>query len=595
MDSVPACDAVASFLISKSIEVVFGIIGGANSRLYQSFTKAGLKIYNVHNEQAAVQAAGAYYQTCGKLAAVTITSGGGVTNTITGVTSLWADSIPTIILSGQEASHSVNAHYHRRMYGIQGFDVVTMVSKITKYAKIVLSADTLHDDLENAYFACVSRRPGPVWLDIPVDIQSKTVPATPWRTYVPSDISSDISHVIQMLDEAKRPIILAGHGIKLSNSVEAFKSLLDRVKVPVIASWSGIDILGHDHPLFFGCAGIYAQRSSNFIFQKSDFILVLGSRISTPQSGYDLKEFGRCAKIVMVDIDETEFKNFAHVHVLSDCGKFIEKMADVRCERDEWVTECRAIRTEFPLIEKAAHADEEFPNSYRIIDKMSDYLTSNHVIVTDMGTALLSGHNTIRLKEGTKMFSSYGLGEMGYGLPAAFGAAIAAPDKPVLCLNCDGGMMMNLQELQTIIQHRLNVKIVIFNNDGYLMMKHTQKLLFNGVLTAANAETGIVLPDYMKVAEAFGYERLRIKSWDDFNSHFKTFMESDQPAICEIFMPPEQDFVPKVKGLLLEDGSFFAPPLEEMSPLLPYETVKRIMGESVSKKSELIKRPDVQQ
>jgi len=207
----------------------------------------------------------------------------------------------------------------------------------------------------------------------------------------------------------------------------------------------------------------------------------------------------------------------------------------------------------------------------------------------------LSGHSTIRLKEGAKMFSSYGLGEMGYGLPAAFGAAVSAPDRPVLCLNCDGGMMMNLQELQTIIQHNLNVKIIIFNNDGYLMMKHTQKLLFNGVLTAANSETGIVLPDYMKVAEAFGYEKLRIKSWDDFNNHFKTFIESDRPAICEIFMPPEQDFVPKVKGVVLDDGSIFAPPLEEMSPLLPYETIKRIMGSSISKKSEVIKRPYVQQ
>jgi acetolactate synthase-1/2/3 large subunit len=593
--AVPACDTVASFLLAKNIDVVFGIIGGANSRLYQSFVKAGMTIYNVHNEQAAVQAAGAYYQTCGKLAAVTITSGGGVTNTITGVTSLWADSIPTIILSGQEASHCVNAHLHRRMYGIQGFDVVTMVSKITKYAKIVLNVDTLRDDLESAYSACMDRRKGPVWLDIPVDIQSKTVPVAPWRTYSPPEISSDISHVIQMLDDAKRPIILAGHGIKLSNSVEAFKSMIERVRVPVIASWSAIDVLGHNHPLYFGSAGIYAQRSSNFIFQKADLILVLGSRISTPQSGYDLKEFGRCAKIVMVDIDETEFKSFAHTHVLSDCGKFIEKMENVRCDRDEWVSECRAIRTEFPLVEEPAHADEEFPNSYKIIDKISDYLTEKHVIVTDMGTALLSGHSTIRLKEGAKMFSSYGLGEMGYGLPAAFGAAIAAPDRQVLCLNCDGGMMMNLQELQTIVQHGLNVKIVIFNNDGYLMMKHTQKLLFNGTVTAADSKTGIVLPDYMKVADAFGYEKYRLKSWDDFNSHFKTFMESDKPAICEIFMPPEQDFVPKVKGLLLDDGSFFAPPLEEMSPLLPYETVQRIMGDSISKKSEIIKRPSVQQ
>jgi acetolactate synthase-1/2/3 large subunit len=440
----------------------------------------------------------------------------------------------------------------------------------------------------------MDRRKGPVWLDIPVDIQGKAFTPGPWQTYAPQSVSSDVSHVIDMIQEAKRPIILAGHGVKLSNSVGAFKSLLERVQVPVLVSWSGIDILGHDHPLFFGSPGIYGQRSANFIFQKADLIIIIGSRVATPQSGYDTKEIARGAKIVMVDIDETEFKNFAHVHVLSDCGKFIENLRDVRCERQEWVAECRSIRQEFPLVEEA-HVDGDFPNSYKIIDKMSDYLTGDHVVVTDMGTALLCGHNTIRLKEGAVMFSSYGLGEMGYGLPAAFGAAVAAPTRQVLCLNCDGGMMMNLQELQTIIQHKLNVKIVIFNNDGYLMMKHTQKLLFNGVMTAANSETGIVLPDYMKVAEAFGYEKFRIKSWDEFNSHFKTFMDSDQPAICEIFMPPEQDFVPKVKGVLLEDGSIFAPPLEEMSPLLPYDTIRRVMGDCISKKSEIIKRPDATQ
>ena len=481
------------------------------------------------------------------------------------------------------------------MYGIQGFDVVSMVSKVTKYSKIVIGADTLQDDLENAYRSCINGRKGPVWIDIPVDVQSKTITLSPWRTYVPHEISSDISHVIELLQRAKRPIIVAGHGIKLSESVDAFKGLLKRVQVPVIASWSAIDVLGHDHPLFFGSAGVYAQRSANFIFQKSDFILVLGSRMSIPQTGYDMKEIGRSATIVMVDIDETEFKNFAHHHVLCDCAKFIERMSGVTCDPVEWVQECRNIRIEFPLIEEEAHADEEFPNSYKIMDKISDYLSPEHVIVTDMGTALLSGHNNIRLKEGAIMFSSYGLGEMGYGLPAAFGAAIAAPSKQILCLNCDGGMMMNLQELQTIVQHKLNVKIVIFNNDGYLMMKHTQKLLFKGVITVADSETGIVLPDYMKVAEAFGYEKFRIKSWDDFNEHFKTFMNCEGPAICEIFMPPEQDFVPKVKGLLLEDGSFFSPPIEEMSPLLPFDTIRRVMGDCVSKKSELIKRPVVQQ
>jgi acetolactate synthase-1/2/3 large subunit len=207
-----------------------------------------------------------------------------------------------------------------------------------------------------------------------------------------------------------------------------------------------------------------------------------------------------------------------------------------------------------------------------------------------MGTALLSGHQAIRLKEGTKMFSSYGLGEMGYGLPAAFGAAIASPGREVLCLNCDGGMMMNLQELQTIIQHGLRVKIVIFNNDGYLMIKHTQKMLFES-LTAVNKDTGIVLPDYMKVADAFGYAKYCIKSWDEFDLHFPSFMSLDGSAICEIYMPPTQDFIPKVKGVLQKEGSIFAPPIEEMSPILPLSVVESTMGNIISKKSFMISRP----
>jgi acetolactate synthase-1/2/3 large subunit len=210
--------------------------------------------------------------------------------------------------------------------------------------------------------------------------------------------------------------------------------------------------------------------------------------------------------------------------------------------------------------------------------------------VTDMGTALLSGHQAIRLQDGQTMFSSYGLGEMGYGLPAALGAAISSPEKEVLCLNCDGSMMMNLQELQTIIQHRLKVKIVIFNNDGYLMIKHTQKMLFKGKYNAVDSQTGVVLPDYMKIADAFGYEKYQIKSWDDFYEYYPRFMDFDGPSICEIFMDPNQDFIPKVKGVLNNDNTIFAPPIEEMSPLLKMEIIEDVMKDNISLKSKIINR-----
>ena len=586
-------DIIADFLIYHDITTVFGIIGSANSHIYDSFAKSGIRILNVHNEQCAVISAGAYFRTCGKLAVALVTAGGGVTNSVTGIVSLWADSIPTIILCGQESSNYIIDHSHRRMYGTQGLDIVHMVSKTTKYAKTILDINTIQDELEKSFLITLEGRKGPVLLDIPFDIQSKHVENRIWKSINSLDTlktpkNEEIEEVLKLLKESSKPVILGGHGIKLSKSENEFKTLLHNFKIPVLLTWSAIDLLDHNHPLFFGSPGIYGQRSANFIFQKCDLLIVLGSRLTLPQTGYDFKEIARSAKIVMIDIDPTEFKEFSHLQIHSDCGEFIKRI-NISYSRLDWIDECASIRKEFPLID-VFHVDQEFPNSYRIIDKISNFITSDHTIVTDMGTALLSGHQVIRLKEGTKMFSSYGLGEMGYGLPAAFGAAIASNGREVLCLNCDGGMMMNIQELQTIIQHRLRVKIVIFNNDGYLMIKHTQKMLFNGIYTAVDQESGITLPDYMKVADAFGYQKYRIKSWKDFDFYFPQFMDFDGPSICEIYMPAEQEFIPKVKGVVQIDGSIFAPPIEEMSPVLPIDTIQRIMGLSISTKSSKIVR-----
>lgn len=591
MTVLKVSDVIVSFLLQKGITTVFGIIGSANSHIYNSCAEAGITIFNTHNEQAALLAAGAYYRTSGKLALTLVTAGGGATNAITGVVSSWADSIPLIVISGQEKREYVDIDSHRRMFGTQGFDIVHMVSKTTKYAKLV-EASSIYDELEHAYTISMSGRKGPVWLDIPFDVQSKMVPAQIWKPLPITRLSpseSDMEKVITLINNAKCPVILAGHGVKLSNSIELFKSRVESLNIPILLTWSAIDLIDHNNPLFFGSPGVYGQRSANFIFQKCDLLITIGTRLTIPQTGYDFKEVARNATIVMVDIDDTEFKEFVDLPIKSDCGTFLEQLTNVQSSRQMWIDECRAIRKEFPIVE-SSHIDDVFPNSYKMIDRMSEYLKPDQIIVTDMGTALLSGHQSIKLKDGMTMFSSYGLGEMGYGLPAAFGAAVAGNGREVLCLNCDGGMMMNIQELQTIIQHGLRVKIVIFNNDGYLMIKHTQKMLFNANYTAVDTNTGIVLPDYMKVANAFGYENFRIKSWDEFNFHFPRFMDHDGPAICELFMPTDQDFLPKVKGVVQKNGSIFAPPIEEMSPLLPMETIERIMGGVKSEKSAMIVR-----
>jgi acetolactate synthase-1/2/3 large subunit len=582
-------DIISLFLIKNDITIVFGIIGSANSHIYDSFSKHNIKIINVHNEQCAVIAAGAYFKSCGKIAIALVTAGGGASNSITGIVSLWADSTPTIILCGQESSSYISDHSNRRMFGTQGFDITFMVSKITKYSKTIIDSTTIQDELEKSFSIALNNRKGPVLLDIPFDIQSHNIILREWNDYIPELINNGISNIKELISNSKCPVILAGQGVKLSNSVEIFKVLLQTLQIPVLLSWSGIDILDDNHPLYFGRPGIYGQRHANFILQKCDLLLVLGSRLTLPQTGYDFNEFARKSTIVMVDIDKTEFKSFANLCIHTDCNEFIKQISNLKYSNKLWLDECIKLSQQFPLIEDS-HKDEEFPNSYKIIDKISNYLKPTQIIVTDMGTALLSGHQVIRLKPDNTMFSSYGLGEMGYGLPAAIGAAFSS-NREVLCLNCDGSMMMNLQELQTIIQHKLKIKIVIFNNDGYLMIKHTQKMLFNGAYNSVDSSSGLVLPNYMKIADAFGYEKFQIKSWDDFNEYFPQFMDCDNPSICEIFMPPYQDFIPKVKGVVNHaNNTIFAPPLEEMSPLLDYNTIQNIMNTNVSIKSVMISR-----
>lgn len=588
-NNIKISDIICSFLINRNIDVVFGIIGSANSHLYDSFKNYNIRIINVHNEQCAVMAAGAYFRASGKLAIALVTAGGGASNSVTGILSLWADSIPTIILSGQESSYYINEHNHRRMYGTQGFDFIHMISKSTKYSKCIVDPLIIQDELEKSYSFAMDGRKGPVVLDIPFDIQSKKIEYRFWNNYIPKIINNGISNIEELILNSKYPVILAGHGIKLSNSTELFKEILQNIQIPVLLTWSGIDILYDEHPLYFGRPGIYGQRAANFILQKSDLLITIGTRLTLPQTGYDFEEFARKSKIVMVDVDTTEFKPFANLCINTDCNEFFKQIKNIKYINKEWIKECNNLLINFPLIENY-HKDDIFPNSYKIIDKISDYLKPSHIIVTDMGTALLSGHYAIRLKEGNTMFSSYGLGEMGYGLPAALGAAISSKERDVLCLNCDGSMMMNLQELQTIIQHKLNIKIIIFNNDGYLMIKHTQKMLFNGIYNSVDSNTGIVLPDYMRIADAFGYEKIQIKSWDDFYLYFPKFMDCYGPGICEIFMNPNQDFIPKVKGVVNNNNEIFAPPIEEMSPLLEYDIIKSVMNDNISKKSNIISR-----
>lgn len=606
---VKISDLIAEFLEKLEIKTVFGIIGSANSHVFDSISKKGYtKIVCVHHEQAAVLAAGAYFRSSGKLSAALVTAGAGSSNAITGVLSNWADSIPCLIISGQEKTQYLEKHKDLRMFGIQGFNAPSSVSKITKYSKTLTNPSSVQKELENAYKTCLSGRPGPVWLDFPFDIQSSQAERSEWNLDLPNPlafeaspviIKMDIDYVVECFSKSKRPVIWGGHGIRLSGAKNQFRKLVEKLEVPVLLTWSAIDLLEENHPWLFGRAGISGQRRGNFIIQNSDFILVIGSRLSLLQTGYDISKFAPQAKIVLVDVDRGEWHKYYDIYdrfIQLDAKYFISELINQPGSfyRKEWVDYCNKMKKNFDPENEGYEDTEGYINSYNFVSEVCECMNDDQIIVTDMGTGLLSGHHSMKLGINNLMFTSLGLGEMGYGLPGAIGASFAFPQRQILCLNCDGGMMMNLQELQTIIHHNLPIKIVVFENDGYLMIKHTQKLLFNGNYNNVNKDTGVSLPDFVKLGQSLGFESYYVggdeKKYGSLRPILKSFFGDMNPSICVVKMDPEQDFYPKVKGILQKDGSIFSPPLEEMSPLLSYERIKECMPWALSELSEKINR-----
>ncbi len=594
-------DLIAEFLKEKEIKHVFGIIGSANSHIFDSITNLGYtEIVCVHHEQAATMAMQTYYRVSGKLTAAILTAGGGSINGLTGVMGAWADSLPGIVISGQENSRHIDNYQNMRMWGIQGFDVAKMVTDITKYSSLVLDPKDSIYELEKGYSIASSGRPGPVWVDFPMDIQGSVVDIKDVKKYNPittqkESSTKDLETVLHMLSKAERPVLWLGHGIRLSNSQHLIHKLLDKLSVPVILSWAGLDMLESSHPLNFGRAGVYGTRAANLIIQNSDLVISIGNRMSILMIGYEQSEFAREAKIIQVDIDEDELnkvKDIVDYPIQSDAGYFLSELVKNISDQDydfnNWIERCNVTRNSYPLIGPEHEENNNFINSYKFMNELSKKIRLEDVVVTDMGTGLLSGHQALELESSNRLMTSTGLGEMGFGLPGAIGAAFAKEDREVICLNCDGGMMMNLQELQTIDHHRLPIKIFIFNNDGYLMIKHTQKGLFKGRYSGTNTKSGVSCPDFSKVAKAFNIDYFAIKSWNDFDLYIEKVLCNKGPVICDVFMDPEQFFHPKLSIALQEDGSIVSPPLEDLSPLLDREVLEKEMIIGLHEKSKKI-------
>jgi acetolactate synthase-1/2/3 large subunit len=603
-------DLIAKFFENKGVRHAFGIIGSANAHIFDSiFHNSKIELICNHHEQACTMALQTYWKLTGVPTFAIVTAGAGSSNAITGVLSAWADSIPCLIISGQENSRFFSLDHNRRMYGIQGYDSPLAVSKMTKYALTVLEPENIVYELEKAWHLATTGRPGPCWLDIPMNVQAATVDEDVLRHYVPEidnqhgticngeTLEQQVTKLLDRLSTSKRPLLWLGIGIRMAGATEQARRLVESLGIPVLLTWSAVDSMPSTDHLVMGRAGVYGQRAANFILQSCDSLVTIGTRLSILQVGYDITELARDAKdITVVDIDPnelTKYPNRFNHPVCADAGLFIQEMLrQIKTERlpqiGEWVDWCTQVKSRFPPIGPEHDDKRGFINSYRFMDQLRNHLKSDQVIVTDMGTALLSGHQVLEIIPPQRLLTSQGLGEMGFGLPGAIGASFARNRGEVLCLNCDGGMMMNLQELQTIAHYELPIKIIVFNNDGYLMIKHTQKAILKGRYAGTDRASGVSCPDFTKLATAFGFAAFQIRTWDDFDRELPRLQACEGPAICEVFMDPEQFFHPKLGVASQLDGTLVSPPLEDLSPFLPRSVVRENLLTALLPKSSQI-------
>lgn len=601
-EKIKVSEQIAEALEKLGIQHAFGIIGAGNVHLFEAISRRGYtEIICVHHEQAACMAVQTYYRTKGRLSVALLTTGAGSTNGVTGVVSAWADSIPCLVIAGNENSKFTYPENPLRMWGVQGYDSCQMVNDVTKYTQRVLEPEQAVYELEKAVHIALDGRPGPVWIEVPMDIQSSRILRSEIKHFhvaAPSpeiklDVQGKVDSALEALAKSKRPLLWLGNGIRLAGAEREIAPMLEALGVPALVSWAGIDMIDSDHPLVYGRAGVYGQRAANFILQNSDYVLAIGTRLAIPQVGYDLTELARGARIDVVDIDHSEAtKHAARItqSIVCDAGVFIRQLQArlSSCavpKKAEWIGLCNSYEERFPWVDEE-HSDREgFMNSYRFMQHLNRYFKKDQIVVTDMGTALLCGHQVLRIKNGQRLMTSTGLGEMGYGLPAAIGASFASDRGEVLCLNCDGGIMMNLQELQTVVHHGLPIKLFIFNNDGYLMIKHTQNSLFKSSYVGTDRASGVSCPEFSKIAAGFGIPAFQIRSWSDVDSTLAQVQAADGPVICEVFMHPEQLFSPKLSVVAKEDGSLVSPPLEDLSPLISRDLLESMMLDGMHEKS----------
>lgn len=582
---------IADELVKHGISDVFTITGGGAMHLNDAFGHHdGLNCIYCHHEQACAMAAESYTRLSRKLAAVCVTSGPGGTNAITGVLGAWLDSIPMIVISGQVKRETTiwSTSVPLRQLGDQEYNIVASISPMTKYAHMIVEPNEVAYHLEKALFLCRHGRGGPVWLDIPLDVQAALIDTEKLQHFDPVEFSNQVvpkvpleipEKVIRKIETSKRPVIIAGSAIRLAGAHDLFIKLIDKLSIPVVTAWNAHDNLWDDHPLYCGRPGTLGTRGGNFVVENSDLIISLGCRLNIRQISYNYKDFAKSAYKIVVDIDPAELDKptlDVDMKVNADVSDFMETLlhASYNANNEDhckWLKWCRDIDAKYPVDLPEYYQKNKPLNPYVFMRQLFQELDCDDVIVASNGSACVCSFQAAYLKKGQRLYTNSGCASMGYGLPAAFGASVARQGGRVICLEGDGSLQMNIQELQTIIYHKSNLKLFVLNNNGYHSIRQTQSNLFKGPLVGVCAENGISFPDHEKVATAYGFTYFKIDQVDNINSLINQVIRSSGPVFCEVVLDQDQFFAPKLSSKVLPDGRIVSPPIDDMFPFLDKE------------------------
>jgi Thiamine pyrophosphate-requiring enzymes [acetolactate synthase, pyruvate dehydrogenase (cytochrome), glyoxylate carboligase, phosphonopyruvate decarboxylase] len=590
MSLIRVSDYLVQRLVDAGISDVFLVTGGGAMHLNDAFgNHEKIRFHCFHHEQACAIAAEGYFRASGRLPVVNVTTGPGGTNAITGVLGQWLDSIPAIYISGNvkwETTIRSCPDLQLRQLGDQEADIISIVSPIVKYASMLTDAEMVKYEIDKALYIATHGRPGPVWIDVPLNIQGAFVDPENCKDYNAEEncpgynteiISKQIDALIGQLQKAQSPLLMVGVGIRLAKCEEKLSELYTRYHIPVLTGISGHDLIESDSPYFFGMPGICGDRMGNLAVQNCDLLLVLGTRLGLRQTTYNYTDFARNAYKVMVDVDRAELEKPTlqlDLKIESDLDLFLNLLLKKLATQsqlpnyEEWNQWGQRVRTKLPGVITDNPSSDGFISSYLFTERLFDLLPDNSVVVTGNGTAYTCTYQAMKIKKGMRVFANQGCASMGYDLPAAIGASIAGNKSETILVTGDGSIMMNLQELQTIAANNLPIKIFLLENEGYVAIRTTQTSFFNKRFVGESPRSGLHLPDFKKVAEAFGIKFIRTNEEKTLDATIREVLNEQAPVFCEIKMNPDQTLFPKVASYKTEDGRMVSKPMEEMFPFV---------------------------